>query len=189
MKKKGKFFIISGPSGSGKTTLYKRLLEENRSLAKTISVTTRPKRPEERHGRDYFFVSPKMFNYKRRKGQFLEWQMVFDNYYGTPKIQVEKLLKKGKDVLLCIDVKGARVVCGKFPQTVKIFIKAPSLFILAKRLAERRSEAPASRALRLRVARQELKESKFYNYIIINDNLETAYQKLSSIVQKELQKK
>ena len=188
MRKKGKLFIISGPSGSGKTTLYRRLLDENKSLVKTVSITTRPRRSTEKHGRDYFFVSPPMFNYKRARGHFLEWQKVFDNFYGTPKNQVKDFLKRGKDVLLCIDVKGAKVVCRKFPQTVKIFIKTPTFDILKKRLFGRKSEVDESLELRLKVARQELREAKFYDYVIVNDNLDHAYQRLRSIVCKELQK-
>ena len=189
MRKQGRFFIISGPSGSGKTTLYKRLLEEFKSLAKTVSVTTRQKRPGEKHSRDYFFVTPKMFAFKRKQDHFLEWEKVFDNYYGTPKTQVQALLRKGKDVLLCIDVKGAETVCRKFPQAVKISIKTPSFSVLKKRLADRKSEARMSLALRLKVAREELRQAKTFDYIVVNGHLETAYQKLRSIVHKELHKK
>src|SRR5881392_3567491 len=106
---KGKIIIISGPSGSGKTTLHKMLLESTKlkeKLVKSISVTTRPMRGGEKEGRDYIFVSVLKFQYKIKAGHFLEWQKVFDNYYGTPKKNVRDLLKAGKNVLLCIDVKG-----------------------------------------------------------------------------------
>ena len=127
MKKKGKIFILSGPSGSGKTSLYKKLLESQRRVVKTISVTTRRRRPGEKDGRDYFFVSPRMFFYKKRRGLFLETQKIFDHYYGTPKKCVADFLRGGKNVLLCIDVKGAKVVRRKFPKAISIFIKTPSL--------------------------------------------------------------
>src|SRR5262245_2730210 len=124
-KKKGKIFILSGPSGSGKTTLYKRLLESpalNKRIIKTISMTTRAPRPGEKDGRDYFFVSKKLFQHKQKTGQFLESMKVFDNYYGTPKKAVSAALEAGKNVLLCIDVQGARVVRRKFPQAISIFV-------------------------------------------------------------------
>ena len=118
MKKTGKIIVVSGPSASGKTTLYKKLLADPRfhkKLAKVVSVTTREKRSGEKHGRDYSFVSEKMFLYKKRSGHFLETEKVFDNYYGTPAKNVRDILKKGKNVLLCIDVKGARTIRRKFP--------------------------------------------------------------------------
>ena len=130
MSNKGRIVIISGPSGSGKTTLHKRLLESpvlKGKVVKSISATTRPKRPGEKNGRDYVFLTPKMFEHKISQGHFLEWQKVFGNYYGTPRRQAEALLNKGMNVLLCIDVKGARVVCREFPQALKIFIKTPSM--------------------------------------------------------------
>ena len=183
--KKGKIIILSGPSGSGKTTLYKRLLASRdfkKCLAKSISVTTRPMRPGEKHGRDYFFVSPKMFLAKKEAGHFLESQKVFDNYYGTPNKQVRDLLKKGKNVLLCIDVKGARIVCQKYPDAVRIFVKTPSLKILKRRLEARRSEHKDNVALRLKRVREELNEAKDYDYTIINDDLSHADKKLKAII-------
>ena len=182
---KGKIFILSGPSGSGKTTLYKKLLSQTPHVAKSISATTRPKRSGERHGRDYLFISPKMFAHKRRKGHFLESMKVFDNYYGTPAKNVRDLLKQGKNVLLCIDVKGAKVVRRKFPQAVSIFVKAPSLAVLKKRLKSRGSEDPATAALRLKVAREELKQAKTYKYVIVNDRLDHAFRMLKRIVAQE----
>jgi len=142
LNREGKIFIISGPSGSGKTTLYKQLLSGGKRLVKSISFTTREMRPGEKCGKDYVFVSRKMFLYKERSGHFLESEKVFGNYYGTPYKNVRELLAVGKNVLLCIDVKGAKTVCRKFPQTVRIFIKAPSLKDLKKRLEKRLTEPP-----------------------------------------------
>ncbi len=183
---KGKIFIISGPSGSGKTTLYKKLLESNKDLIKTISVTTRLPREGEQHGREYFFVSPKMFQHKKRAGHFLESQQVFNNYYGTPKKNVYDLLRQGKNVLMCIDVKGAEVVWHKFPKAIKIFIKPPSTAILKKRLVSRGSENNEDLELRIKTACEELKKAKLYDYVIVNDSLNHAYQKLETVVNKEL---
>lgn len=180
--KKGKIIILSGPSGSGKTTLYKKILANTRDLVKTVSVTTRPKRPGEKHGHDYFFVSHKQFLYKKRAGHFLESQKVFENYYGTPKKGVRDLLASGQNVFMCIDVKGARVVCKKFPKAVRIFIKTPSVAVLKKRLLGRGSEDKKELKLRLRTALKELKEAKKYDYVISNDDFSHAYQKLFKII-------
>jgi guanylate kinase len=185
---KGKIIILSGPSGSGKTTLYKRLLLSRRlkkKLVKSISVTTRPKRPGEKNGRDYLFVSRKMFLSKVRAGHFLEWEKVFDNYYGTPKIAVRRLLKEGKKVLLCIDVKGAGTVIRRYKKAVRIFVAAPSLAALKKRLKGRGSETSKSLDLRMRIARQEMREKKKYDYVVVNDDLTKAYKKLEKIIYQE----
>ena len=178
----GRIIIISGPSGSGKTTLYKRLLERSKDLVKSISVTTRKRRPGERNGRDYFFVTKEAFLKRKRQGAFLEYQKVFDNYYGTPYQNVRKLLQKGKNVLLCIDVKGARVVKRKFKDAVKIFIKTPSMSVLRKRLEKRGSEDKKTISLRFETAKRELKEAKRYDYVIVNNNLDVSCERLSAIV-------
>jgi guanylate kinase len=188
-KTAGKIVIISGPSGSGKTTLHKALLESPRikgRLVKSISATTRLKRTGERQGRDYLFFSPALFESRIAKGYFLEWEKVFENYYGTPKRQVLNLLKKGKHVLLCIDVKGGRHVRQEFPDALSIFIKTPSMTILRERLRERASESHDSLSLRLKVAREEMKEAKHYNYVVVNGQLDKACRDLEKIVAREL---
>jgi len=185
MQKKGKIFILSGPSGSGKTTLYKKLLDNeeiNKKITKTISITTRSKRLGEEHGKDYFFISKKMFDYKIRAGHFLEWEKVFDNYYGTANKQVKDILNKNKNVLLCIDVKGAKQVKKKHTDAIMVFIKTPNLDVLAKRLKERGSETDLTYSLRLKTAKEELKESSNYQHIVVNDSLEVAYIKLKEII-------
>ncbi len=186
--KKGKIIIISGPSGSGKTTLYKKLLAKYKDrLVRSVSVTTRPKRFGEKHGRDYFFVSPNMFEHKRKSGHFLEWEKVFDNFYGTPKKHVRDILINGKNVLLCIDVKGAKAVLGRIPRAVRIFVKTPSLAILEKRLKGRGSETKGVVKMRLDTARKELKEAKNYDHIIVNDHLTHAFKQLKEVVSSELE--
>jgi len=161
------------------------LLESPRlkgKLVKSISVTTRPIRDGEQQGRDYIFVSLKKFQYKIRAEHFLEWQKVFDNYYGTPKKNVRDLLRAGTNVLLCIDVKGAKVVQRLFPEAISIFIKTPSIAILKKRLEKRAQNTPESKALRLKIAKQELTQAKHYDHRITNDNLQSAYRQLEDVV-------
>ena len=185
MTQKGKIIIISGPSGSGKTTLFKKLLakkELKKILVRSISVTTRSPRLGEVNGRDYIFVSTTVFMKKR--GHFLESEKVFDNYYGTPKKNVLTLIKAGLHVLLCIDVNGAKHVCLRFPKAVRIFIKTSSIEALKERLTKRGSEDDTVVNIRLTRAQKELREAKVYDYIIINDNLATAFKKLQFIVKK-----
>ncbi len=188
-KTPGRFVIISGPSGSGKTTLHKALLESpllKGKLVKSLSATTRTKRDGERHGRDYLFLSKPLFEDRIKRGYFLEYEKVFDNYYGTPKRQALNLLKKGKHVLLCIDVKGAKHVWQEFPQALKIFIKTPSMKVLESRLKQRASETHESLALRLKFAKAELKQAKYYDHRIINDHLPRATKQLAMIVTQAL---
>ncbi len=186
---KAKIVILSGPSGCGKTTLHKALLADpamKGRLVKSISATTRPRRPGERNGRDYLFLDARSFEAKIKKGYFLEWEKVFGQYYGTPKKHALQLLQKGVHVLLCIDVKGAKTVAREFPQALKIFIKAPSLKVLEARLEARGTETPASLQKRLQVARRELKEAGHYDHVIINAKLAKALQALQQIVCQEL---
>jgi len=186
---KARIIIISGPSGCGKTTLHKALLVSpllKGRVVKSISATTRNKRPGEKQGKDYLFLNRKTFEDRIKKGFFLEWEKVFDHYYGTPKKQALNLLKKGINVLLCIDVKGARTVAREFPEALKVFIKAPSMKILAARLKARGSESLQSLDLRLKVARKELKEAKQYDHVIINGDLNKALENLQQIVCQEL---
>jgi guanylate kinase len=186
----GRMVIISGPSGCGKTTLHKKLLVNpllKARLVKSISATTRSKRPGERHGRDYLFLSKDLFEKRIEAGYFLEWQKVFDRYYGTPKRQALGLLKRGINVLLCIDVKGAKIVAREFPDALKIFIKAPSLKVLEARLKARGSETRESLGLRLKVARKEMKEARHYDHVVINADLHKAMKSLEKIVFHELE--
>ena len=182
---KGKIVIISGPSGSGKTTLHKKLLSSKKfkgRLVKSVSVTTRPIRQGEKGGRDYVFVPERKFLHQIKTNHFLEWQKVFDHYYGTPQKTVHELLEAGKNVLLCIDVKGANVVSQKYPEAIRIFIKGPSLAALKKRLKDRGSEGALALKVRLQTARRELREAKNYDYILVNDNLAKALRELGQIL-------
>jgi guanylate kinase len=183
--RQGKIIILSGPSGSGKTTLHKALLDSpclKGKLVKSISATTRPKRQGEKNGQDYLFLTEEIFASRIRKGYFLEWEKVFENYYGTPKTQVLNLLKKGKHVLMCIEVKGAAHIYEQFPKAIKIFIKPPSMAELRKRLEKRASETHDTLTTRLKVAQEELRHAKEYDHVIINGSLEKAKIDLQTLV-------
>jgi len=189
MSTKGKVIIISGPSGSGKTTLHQKLLASGKlrsRLVKSISATTRTRRPGEKNGKDYIFLTKKAFLSRRDRGYFLEWEKVFDNYYGTPKKKVDTLIRSGKNVLLCIDVKGAKTAGRCFPDAVRIFIKTPTIGDLKRRLAARGSETKKDLALRLATARRELKEAGKYDHIVVNGRLSAAFKNLEKIVCKAL---
>lgn len=188
----GKIFVLSGPSGSGKTTLHNHLLRDQRlrkKLVKLVSVTTREKRAGEKAGKHYLFFGKRDFLQRTKRGYFLEWQKVFTDYYGTPKLAVDKTLKSGKNVLLCIDVKGAKIVFKKCPEAVGIFVKAPSSAVLKQRLSRRGTEDIKAVRRRLSVAQQEMKEAKRYDYVVVNDKISKAVAALKKIIQKELRTK
>ena len=177
--------LIAGGSGSGKTTLYKRLLKrqalQNR-LVKVVSVTTRPARKDERDGRDYLFIGKEEFLKRKRWREFLESQNVFGFLYGTPKAKVLGLLRDGKNVLLCIDVKGARQVKKIYPQAVSIFIMPPSLAVLKSRLEQRKTETAEQIETRLKVAQSEMAEQKLYDHVVVNHEVEEAVKSIEEIV-------
>ncbi|MGE0267807.1 MAG: guanylate kinase [Candidatus Omnitrophota bacterium] len=185
-KNKGKIIILSGPSGAGKTTLYKDLLKKNKNLVKSVSATTRPMRTGEVHKRDYFFISFKMFAYKLKAGHFLEYENFFGNYYGTPHKAVRNLVSLGKNVLLCIDVNGAKNVVKKYPNAIKIFIMTPTIEDLKQRLLKRGSEDLRTIENRLKRVKQELNEVKNYEFVIVNDNLSQAKSKLNKIIKGQI---
>lgn len=179
---KGSLFVVSAPSGSGKTTVCQRALEDLPDLAYSISHTTRPERYGEKNGVDYFFVSRDEFVTMMDQGEFLEWAVVHGHYYGTAKKQIEGCLGTGKDILLDIDVQGARQVRDKIREAILIFIVPPSFEVLEERLRRRQSDNEEAIRLRLNNARTELKAIREYDYIIINDDLEDAVKKFSAIV-------
>jgi len=180
----GSIFIISAPSGCGKTTLLRKLLED-RSLSffRSVSMTSRPPREDERDGIDYSFVSKDEFRSRMAEGAFLEWEENFGNLYGTPRGPIEEALKKGENVLLSVDVKGAMNIRKIFPkETVLIFILPPSLKALEERLHKRKTDDSYVISNRLSIAKKEIAYKDRYDYRIVNDDLKTAYETLRAIL-------
>jgi guanylate kinase len=180
--RKGRIIVISAPSGSGKTTLCKRLLEDDKNLVVSTSVTTRPLRRGEENKRDYIFICEKKFRDYRRRGMLLEWAEVFGRFYGTPKGFVDEKLAAGKDVLLVIDVQGAFKVKRIRPSAVLIFIRPPSLAELKKRLLGRKSDGPVQIKLRLKIAKREIAMAKRYDHVVVNDDFNRALAGLKKII-------
>lgn len=185
-----KIFVISGPSGSGKTTLLRHLIKDRRlskRLVKSISLTTRPKRSGERQGKDYFFVSKKQFTRKRKAKKILEWTRYLGYDYATPKDFIDGQLHKSKNVLLCLDLRGALKIKHLYPQnTVAIFVAPPSLKALQDRIKKRcKKTAKEEVQKRLRLAQKELQASRRYDYCLVNRDLSTAIKRLKSIILKE----
>lgn len=182
MKKKGILFIISAPSGSGKTTLCARLVESVDSLYRSISMTTRPPRPGEQDGMDYIFIEKPEFMKRQKKKEFLEWAKVFGEYYATPKKHIMHMLKRGSDVLLSIDVQGAMKIKRLKLDAVYVFIMPPSVDMLRERLVNRSTDSHESIRKRLNVAREEIARSKKYDYIVVNNRMESALDNLRAII-------
>ena len=179
-------FVISAPSGCGKTTMVKRVMKSLPELAFSISHTTRPPRSKERDGQHYYFINQDLFQemYEQQPTQFLEWAEVHGNYYGTSRAEVERLHQDNKDVILDIDTQGAKQVMEK-ASPVSIFVAPPSLEELEKRLRGRNTEDEANIQLRMENAKLEMAMMKEYEYVIINDVLEDAVDKLISIITAE----
>ncbi len=181
MKFRNRLFIISGPSGVGKTTISRLLLKKVPKLQKTISCTTREKRPGEVDGKDYYFISQKEFQSLIAKNAFLEWAKVLNEFYGTLKKEVTTIMKSGKDALLCIDVQGAEQVKSKVPSACSIFILPPSYSELKNRM-EKRNEKKEVISRRLKLAVREMKKVYNYDYYVINDELNKAVKLIKYII-------
>ncbi len=185
-KHRGLLLVVSAGSGAGKSTLCRMLLKRRKNMAFSISATTRPPRPGEKDGKDYFFVTEAAFKAMRNRHDLLEWAKVHGQvYYGTPRAFVEKMLALGKDVLLDIDVQGAMQVKRRDPRAILIFIVAPSFAEMERRLRSRSSETENQIRQRLADARHELKFKGQYDYNVVNDRLPLALKRLEAILDAE----
>ena len=182
MKDKGRLIVISGPSGVGKSTVVGKAIEDRKDVCFSTSVTTRAPRPGEVDGREYFFIDRERFREMVERDELLEHADYVSNSYGTPRAFVEKMLEEGMNVLLDIEVQGARQVHEKMPGAVTIFIAPPSLEVLEKRLRGRGTDTEEAIAGRLMRARQEFREADFYDYLIVNDDLERSAHALGAII-------
>jgi len=181
--KQGLLIVVSGPSGCGKSTLNQLLLKKRKNIVMSISDTTRAPRGSEVNGVDYNFISPEQFKENIKKDKYLEYAMVYvDKYYGTPVDFVDKKLKEGIDVILEIDIEGARKVNEKRKDAVFIFIMPPSMKILKERLISRKTENKEQVIERFKTAYKEINEVSKYNYVIVNDDLDEALNKMDAII-------
>jgi guanylate kinase len=184
--------VLSAPSGGGKTTLCQQLLARNPNMSRAVTCTTRPPRPGEQDGTDYYFLDAASFLKRVQAGNFLEHATVYGNSYGTLKSEVLEKLRAGKDVLLAIDVQGAAAVCEKAAEDpelgralVTVFLTPPSLAELEARLTKRDADAPAVIQKRLGVARQEVAQWKNYHYLILSTTVEEDLRRMQAIIEAE----
>jgi guanylate kinase len=180
--KRGRLFLVTAPSGAGKTSLVRALLKDHPNIRFSISYTTRPKRPNEEHGRDYFFVDKTEFQHMVAAGEFLEHAQVFDNYYGTSRRVVEGLMAEGRDVLLEIDWQGATQVRKLMPEAISIFILPPTRAELERRLRSRGTDSDEVIARRLQDAVGDMSHWREFDYVVVNRDFDLAVAELKAIV-------
>lgn len=185
-KKPGKLFVLSAPSGAGKTTLCKEMLERFSQLSFSVSHTTRAPRKGEVHGRDYFFIDRQSFESGIERALWVEWALVHGNYYGTSRSFVNSTLEKGGSLILDIDVQGAKQIVAAFPGAVTVFIMAPDLVTLERRLRGRGTDSEEVIRQRLENAEQEIMQRDWYTHVIVNDDLAISIETLKAIFEGEL---
>lgn len=182
---RGLLLVVSGPSGVGKGTLLNLLLSHRDDCVFSVSATTRPPRPGEEDKVHYYFLDGAVFSQWVQEGRFLEWNKVFDRFYGTPLEPVEENLRSGKHVVLDVDVQGGVQVIDNRPDAVSVFVAPPDLNTLRTRLTKRGTESPDEIALRLLTAKSELKAMGRYQYLLVNDDLEETRAQLNAIIEAE----
>ncbi len=188
MNKKGLVLVISGFSGVGKGTVVRRLMEKYKNYALSVSVTTRAPREGEVHGREYFFISEEEFSAMEREGRLMEWAGYVGHHYGTPRDYVTGHLEEGRDMILEIEVQGALQIKKKYPDAILVFMVPPSIQALQERLKGRGTEDEKEVEKRLRRAVEESEDMESYDYLLVNEDLETCVEELHQIVRCEHQR-
>ena len=184
-KKQGQLIVVSGPSGSGKDTIVGKVLEDDKNVWLSVSATSRKPRKGEEEGINYFFLEKEEFEEKIKDNYFLEYAEYAGNYYGTPKEKIVEKLDKGFDVILVIEIQGAKKIKDLVPEALFIFIMPPSEKELLKRLSNRKTEDKEKILERFNIAYKEMNEVTKYNYVVVNDKLEDAVEKVESIIKAE----
>jgi len=180
---KGHLFIISGPSGVGKSTILRAILEKRPQLQYSVSYTTRPRRRNEQDGADYHFINELAFRKKIDANEFAEWAEVHGHLYGTSGRYIEEALNKGQDVLLDIDVEGAKSLSSRYPEEYRIFIAPPSVEELERRMKGRDTDAPDVVGRRLKNAQAEMAQAHLYDRVVVNDDLAQTVSELEEIIE------
>ena len=184
-KKQGQLIVISGPSGAGKDTIVENVINNNSNIWLSVSATSRSIRKGEKEGVNYFYLTKEEFEKRIENHYFLEYAKYADNYYGTPKEEIIKKLDKGIDVILVIEIEGAKKIKELVPEALFIFIMPPSEKELLKRLSGRKTEDKEKIIKRFNIAYQEMNEVTKYNYVVVNDNLTEAISKVEAIIKAE----
>ncbi len=181
--------VISGPSGVGKGTVIEKMLKLDPKLTRVVTCTTRKPRQGEMDGKDYFFLTSEKFFEKVRNKELVEFAFVHGNYYGTPKEEIENGIRNGKDVVLQIDVQGAKKIKSNYPDALLIFLLPPDMEVLKERLSGRGTETEEEKELRLKRAEEEIDERVFYDYIVVNDDLDETVKEILEIIKEEREKR
>ena len=181
--KRGKLIVISAPSGSGKTTIARAIMQKYRGMMFSVSATTRQPRVGEENGKDYFFLSREEFQRRVQRGDLVEWEEIYGNFYGTLKSEVDRALQRGAIMLFDVDVKGALSIKKMYPDdSLLIFIKPPSFEVLRDRLLNRKTEDDATIRRRLDRVPMELEKGNLFDWQVVNDDLQTAIRKVDDII-------
>ncbi len=183
----GKLIVLSAPSGSGKTTIAREVLKRNSSLRFSVSATTRPMRRGEVNGEDYFFLEPEEFRRRVDLGEFVEWEEIYGNLYGTLQSEVDAAVRQGKNLLFDVDVKGALSVKRTYPEACLIFVRPPSVAVLEQRLRARLTEDTEALGRRLERVPMELDQAPLFDWQVVNDVLTKAIDEVQKIVEQHLQ--